>query len=1127
MKTNYTLFLALAMLVLNLAPAYAGRHVRGVDCDLTPASGRPTITISRGAFQADDASQYVSEVFTATIFDVSITNIPVHGYYFPGGGYQANSMTATLHICAPNIQARQLGKPFQAVPLSPIGSQTTVVLTATKTDGTTATANRTMDQTCEFCLEQVGNKLRYTIYIGCGHDDNQGDYAMYRYYFELPLQTFNSTNPCETGVSYSYTHLSNWLRQTTLDLSYVYDANNDNYVNLSLPVFHSQNLTYIPAGTYDLRTLIAYEQNNIGTIPFGAESNIESHNLVEATMTVTHTGTRKTFTGTALSCYGELVTFSYAYDPGASYIHTRPAECVTHTSYSGSKAYVYINGTPPGVNAYTHEDFTTIDLAFSNISNNTIPDDTYYIGRSDNAILDARLTEGDCGESPQAPLVYGEVIVYHDENDVQRFRVSLKDEFGHLWRYNYPVPTEDSFICENDSLPQLPIWDWNRDNAPVPSKYILDVAPILGARPFGACVMEYTYIDSMSITGVTALRDDGMRGSYKRNDRMYDVLVPNNALPYFSGQRIKMLLKDRFGTQLACACPQVPLILSPSSTTATRTVIMSDQVKNSANQPTRDVYICSGVTLQCSPGETSFRNIMLAPKGSLDVPEGATLNVQSLILVGKNDDVSSVGIRGTLNNASNKVVHMRDLDQNDPYFMSLPQDYLLTNVKNLDTVAGGLTGLAEALANGEDLMTKYQSYEHGVNFRCSYYDGAQRITNNGNSRNWKDYTAADTIKAGHGFTTVVTKSSNVFKRTHLGFILDYDYAAQAEKTIEVEDYGIDSFIAGSLTPNNVGWNLIGSSTLGDYNLAERPILYGKLIKGTHYYTLDPDPIPYITLPIKHGDDYVQQKAETVWMHPFTSYFVQIGDEKNGHVDDLAVSFSRSATMPYHAPQRVETTTPEQELVLQISKGNLSDLATLRIHNRFTDQYEFQADLAKRMEPGPYPYLYTISGSNLLAFNALPESSAQGSVPVGFYAPFSGSYTIALPDSINLPRIQAVFLTDHELNITTNLMLSPYTFTTPAMQNNTRFVVSCLIAPAQTPTSTTTSQNGQAYASLSGQTLRIFGLQAGERVTLYGATGQLVYDGTATSDFMQLYAPAPAYIIRLQNDDQVQTLRVVR
>lgn len=590
----------------------------------------------------------------------------------------------------------------------------------------------------------------------------------------------------------------------------------------------------------------------------------------------------------------------------------------------------------------------------------------------------------------------------------------------------------------------------------------------------------------------------------QNSDGTYTLPIPS--LHKYSCTNIKLKTLDANGNVIETITYKVPIIVNQDVTTASEVFFHfeGDTCKNC------DVVIRDEATLTTeATGKTEFRNVEVYPQATLAVPENKSLTVNSLRMRSNavEDQMPYANIVGTLNNQTNMLYYDMRINNSAYRFFALPDTIKVSSIK---------------FSNGMPAVS-------GTDFQVMYYDGEQRTGNGGLQSNWKPLTADSSIWAGNGYNIATAKA----KMQELRFELRYDKVIGPDtKQVHVYDYGMNDYRADKITPNNVGWNLVGNPYLYIYENGEGDgLVYGKLeIVDNKYIWNDTESLRYITYFNDKGRTYQQDKVSRT-LRPFKCFFVQVGDPQAIEQGLMYVTFSRNKA--HNSDNRMVRAlrTPEQNteqyVALQIALDDKTDKMGITIDNSYTTEYEIGRDLEKMMNYGTLPHMYAyVNNSQKLAFNAVPEWAAQ-SIIAGAYFPQAGEYTISLdPNDRPTNRVMAVWLTDMIDNVTTNLMLGDYRFYAQRAEQKNRFMIAVELAP-EISTSTLVSSADGVYAYTQQRQMTICGLAENSVVSVYDALGHLVLrKSTADTSLTEQLPAAGMYLVKVVNAQQKATLKLL-
>lgn len=523
------------------------------------------------------------------------------------------------------------------------------------------------------------------------------------------------------------------------------------------------------------------------------------------------------------------------------------------------------------------------------------------------------------------------------------------------------------------------------------------------------------------------------------------------------------------------------------------------------------------------------RDIYVYENSSLIVPNGTNYTINNLSLRRKQDAVASLNVHPDALKLPESAAAPISLDfrlsAESWHWFTLPYD---CNISEVTWVDGS--------------PAKYNE-----DWFLMSYDGETRAATQ-TGGNWKAYTGT-TIKAGEGFILAINGNINNPAHTYeLRFPMAKEVLAAegTDKTVDVRAWGVET----NIRPNHKGWNLVGNPYLAYYQRDNinsfKGLRLGELVgpdPQTGYWTQTGD-VPYVVVPIGAGyEAYEQLLASETDLLPFTAYFVQVGNDGTHNSDqDLKVSFDHSklqlsatpmpASIVHRAPSEVNET--EEPVIVGVALTNSlgeSDKTSLVIADRFTNEYEMQADFFKWF--GDYykyytkPVLYTIGADQgKRAFNALNEQLATQPIPMGLFAAKAGDYTFALNRRSDLSKVEEVWLHDANTNTYTNLMQNDYNFYTTKTDGGGRFTISVKLAP-KVATSIDNVTADKVWATTHTKQVIVNGLENGMHLWLYDATGKLLYT-EPTSNYQHTYAvpQTGTYFVSVMNGNAKQTIKVV-
>ena len=552
----------------------------------------------------------------------------------------------------------------------------------------------------------------------------------------------------------------------------------------------------------------------------------------------------------------------------------------------------------------------------------------------------------------------------------------------------------------------------------------------------------------------------------------YEILIPN--LAKYSCLNIRFQLKNDAEEVVTEAPVQVPIIVKDGHTTID--AIFNEIVKTDGGDPLYDesiercktcdvVVLSGGVLTKATDGTThdvpEVGNVKVYPGGKLIVPPGSSYSVNSLAFRRQEDEVSTADIQGDLDikaDGNNVYLDLR-VDPSEWHYIALPYN----------------CNVADIRFAGDEMKTPIL----GTDYLLKYYDGEKRAATQAGGC-WEMVAPDATLKKGIGYIFGIPGEGKVkreFRFPMSNTIIDEEKDPEGKIASGVYAYGGDKSMT-EVRANHRGWNLIGDPYLLPYSSdIAKPVMTGYIVPDYpedpeaqwdgHYKFADDarSDLRYIVEPVDNGrSEYIQVPITAYEMKPFTSYFVQIGgsnpEAKQGVQFNLS-AVERSASPVRRAPaeyaEEQEDMHPVWCAVTITSPKGEKDETTMLISDQFTDGYDIMDDLVKMR--GTYyqyaqittkPVLASRNNEGEMAFNALPDASAEAGIPLHYFAATQGEYVLAYSDKYGSEEIQAVMLLDKQLNEWHDLMNEPYTFYTNRTDDKNRFVLTIRVDRRKEP-----------------------------------------------------------------------------
>lgn len=584
--------------------------------------------------------------------------------------------------------------------------------------------------------------------------------------------------------------------------------------------------------------------------------------------------------------------------------------------------------------------------------------------------------------------------------------------------------------------------------------------------------------------------------------------------------KIKVTNADQ-SKELAEVEYKVPIIVSAENTQTDNTTLFKYD----------DCSICDVAILQNASlkavdgGENTLSDLEVYSGGKLVVPTSKEMNINSLTMRSKGDVVPKADIQGTLNRLNTTLNFDKRIPGDRWYFFALPYDCEVSDI---------------TFRNGIDAV-------NGVDYLIQYYDGAERAAQGtasfSGSAHWKPFEGS-TLLAGQGYIIAVEPKSG-HTNAELRFPMKDPNLAKTSTGVAVRAWGGDKD-DDELKPNHKGWNLIGNPFLNTYkkNVLGEPLQLGTLEEGDDGYELVTSPasknIRFVYVPQRGGwDNYTTVAVSLQDLEPFFAYFAQIAGNPE---DNLGVSFTRTnvevapSSIVRRSPKEVADDEPIWVILDMIDSQQAKDETTILISDQFTDGYDLMDDGLKWR--GDY---YTSYGSPLIAsrnndgemaFNALPDASAEAGIPLNYYAPKNGNYTFALNGVMGMDNLKEVQLFDASDGQYYDLLAGDQVFNLKKGNNTSRFTLFVKV-DRNKPLIPTDIDDVTTDGSLSliaiNKTLVLSGLTNDANVYLYDMSGKLLRGERANGNTGVWRATVPTtgvYFVRVNSAAGQQTLRTI-
>jgi len=511
-----------------------------------------------------------------------------------------------------------------------------------------------------------------------------------------------------------------------------------------------------------------------------------------------------------------------------------------------------------------------------------------------------------------------------------------------------------------------------------------------------------------------------------------------------------------------------------------------------------DVVILPGKTLTVN-ADKEVHNLTVYDGATLDITNGATLTVNSLILNSEGDQSApNVTITdGSINLNHDELYHDRRIDDQRYYWLTLPFDAQTQEISYSNIAAND------------------KSPVYRTDFWLKYYDGARRAddANGGYQANtyWTHVAAANsdyTMKAGQGYIIGIKDQANVTQadgRKHTKRVLRFTmrpgnaWLQQESMSAKVANV-TPSTCSNPKNNQHAGWNLIGNPYMHTYTTGAvtgtSGLRNGAWIKEededgvwTGFYILDdtdtenrPTNVPYLTYYDAATDTYSQELASGRTLRPFEPVFVQINE---GSIINFTSNMNVNS-MPAYMRLAEEEAPIYTGIVIEGNEA--SDRTGVVLSDDFTSDYEIGADLQKMIN-NKRLNLYTLNDDNQrLAFIGLSEQDAIEPIPMGVTFPKAGEYTIKFDaQQYSSNALDTLMLMDYVTGETIDLLWRAYTFNVESAGNvDSRFAL--LVRVAKTPQITTDVENMNIDTTKPRKVIRNNHLYILREEEIYNATG---------------------------------------
>lgn len=342
------------------------------------------------------------------------------------------------------------------------------------------------------------------------------------------------------------------------------------------------------------------------------------------------------------------------------------------------------------------------------------------------------------------------------------------------------------------------------------------------------------------------------------------------------------------------------------------------------------------------------------------------------------------------------------------------------------------------------------------NIRMRYYDGASRATNVqegvGSGANWKQYgeggnlPVPTTLTPSTGYAmTAKRPTGKAFSIIRMPLTLPSGTWGEGSWTTNGESgevsgthkdqVAVTAWGTGSTPEYAKGWNLIANP-------------YMSLHQGAITYTEGETNVAYVNIPDVDFKEYDQKPTALTKLAPASAFLIKAPETGT-------ITFgtaNRKPSAPSYRTEEKPESIPEQQAYIVLSNEQSEDMMGILVSEKYTSEYETNADLEKLLSDGNTLRTYMRYGDMNMAYVAINEMLAKEWIPVSVRIPADGEYTFSLHEASIAGELEGVYLIDYQNgDKVTNLIEQSYTFSSTAGTINGRFSINAKTGERQTPT----------------------------------------------------------------------------
>ena len=507
-----------------------------------------------------------------------------------------------------------------------------------------------------------------------------------------------------------------------------------------------------------------------------------------------------------------------------------------------------------------------------------------------------------------------------------------------------------------------------------------------------------------------------------------------------------------------------------------------------------DMKISSGAQVRSSGSvqvdiSSTGSNGRILNEGTLNIPNG-------IVFVSDDSTDGMLLNKSTVNAGTNPslIKVIKRFKTSGYYSVAFPFDVKISEI----------TGETETLVFDKD----YFVLEYSPENRALYGYG-EDVSADKKDWLWIEETAglARTLKAGVGYLIYPTKPLSLVFPASAG--TDILFHPTNHKSAELTFYRSDERI-----PQDHGWNLIGNMQKTSFNLNSETI-NGPSVGVAYFYDREDGTwSDAYDLSADFGDD--------VLMAPFTGFFVQTPETTHGETSFLSFDPDGKTLMDAAPSFRSSVLAPSsvQMLELKLQKSDREDFDKLRVvmDEKYSDSFIIGEDAVKMLS-AKKPQFYTMLDGGPIIFNKMRPTTSE--IPLGILIREPGEYTIGINNLTGFDGT-GFYLIDKESGTIHNLSDQDYVFSSGSFSSEDRYALRI----AADATSIETAASSKIIAYSQDKIIHVFNIEAGDLISIYNLSGQVVARENAFSDNYTKELPAGVYLIKVTGANVLYSAKII-